>query len=142
MLAEGIALWLTDRGLVDYRPDDPGGDTFLGSLPQDVDDGVSIMDTPGSEPLSKLPVNRPSVQLRARGVPNDYVGPAQRLEALFSALHDLTNADLPNGVRVRWLRAAQSNPVHLGEDESNRSSFVQNYNAYTTAVTEHRPSLD
>lgn len=123
MLADDIADVLTSGGL----------DTdavFTHELPERPNSGLVITPTGGSgydRTMSASPANapleRPSIQLRARATD------AGTAEALLMSAHVILNGmneRAVNGYRYYYVRAIQS-PMYLGRDEANRPLFSCNY---------------
>lgn len=74
-----------------------------GGLPQDLHLG-------GGKGLE-----RPTVQVRVRGAPNDYAGTRQQIESVVNALHGLINTSM-NGALYQAVEALQQ-PIWLGYTE-------------------------
>lgn len=137
MIAEVVARWLTDRGLIDYRPDADGGDTFIGFMPDKPDEAVSITGVPGPEPDMRLGWDTKAVQVRVRGG-RDPVPAHAKAEAIFGELHGLHDVDML-GTWVVGCRSLQSEPASLGLDVTGqRMEYSINFEIEVRALTPHR----
>lgn len=132
MLAEGFARYLTEQGLVDYRPTLEGGDTFLGTVPPTPDALVVLTDTAGGDLWLAVGLERPSFQLLVRGAEHDYPGPQARCNDLIAVLHGLDTVTLPpSGLALVACDAEQTYPAPLGQDRNNRWRFIANFGCRT-----------
>lgn len=132
---DGIARWLTAKGLVAYDPEGPTGDTFLWRMPPEPDQAVGLW-------LYDGPANTwndsetPRLQVRVRGTTDPTVA-YNRVQAIYAALNGLAGVALADGT---WLVlcAAVATPGPMGPDANSRHEFVVNFDLDITAPTEHR----
>lgn len=123
MLADDIADILTSGGLDTLA-------LFTHELPERPNSGLVIAPTGGSgydRTMSSTPANapleRPSIQLRARATDT------LTAEALLMSAHVILNGMSERSInshRYYYIRAIQS-PMYLGRDEANRPLFSCNY---------------
>lgn len=135
---DGIARHLQAQGLVDYRPDDSGGDTFLDDMPSTPDEAVALTVYDAAvEPDSKLGYDEPRLQVRVRGTQDASVS-RDRCAAIYSELHGLGPVTLPDGTLLILCVALQSGPASMGKDQNGRHEHVVNFRAERRNITAHR----
>jgi hypothetical protein len=139
MLAQAAAQYLAQAGLLDYRPDQPGGDGFLDELPDRPDEAVALRDTDGLQPTDQLPYDWLGLQIIVRGTRTPGSS-AERAWAIYGALEGLAAVELPGGL---WLVRcdAQQPPTRLGPDPAGRHRHSVNFLAHCRVPTTHRPAL-
>ncbi|THA82724.1 minor capsid protein [Streptomyces sp. A0592] len=136
-LLHGVALYLHERDLVTYTPDDVGGDLFMEGMPSTPDQCVVLTGYGGPEPDSLLPYDQPRVQIRVRGTTDPRVS-RRRAKAIRSELHGLGPVILPDGTNVISCHALQAAPESLGADDNRRFEHVVNFEFETRETTVHR----
>ncbi len=135
-LAEGIAKYLTARGLLNYQPDGPGGDTFVDTMPPQPDQAVALTLYGGPEPDPESADDEVSLQVRIRGTEDPRLS-RRRSQAIYSVLHGAAGLTLPNGDFL-ILSIAQQTTTALGIDTNGRHEHVVNYRMTYTNQTENR----
>lgn len=133
---DGIARLLDAQGLATYRPTGPGGDLFVEDMPPAPDAAVGLWLYGGEAPDTRNAYDTPRLQVRVRGTADPRVSRA-RAWAIYSALHGLAGAALPDGT---WLilAAARGTPGPMGRDSSGRHEHVVNFDLDISAPTNHR----
>ena len=115
-----------------------GADLFRGLQPDEPDACVTVTEYGGGPPVAlfgePVALERPRVQIRARGEANDYDGPAQRLQLLYLRLAEL-GAVTVNRTRYLAFEPVQQ-PFPLGKDTNERWVFAVNF-AVTREPTRH-----
>ena len=135
---DGIARHLADKTLIDYRPDDTGGDTFLEGMPSGPDRAcaLTIYDA-GDEPDSLLPYDEPRLQVRTRAW--DPSESRDWCADLYGELNGLGPVDLPDGTRLILSVALQPGPASIGKDQNGRHEHSCNFRMERYNPTTHRP---
>ncbi len=143
MIAAALARHLTTQGLVDYRANQPGGDTFLDELPSTPDaavmlgvyrsneiDGVALhgYDEPVVQILTRAPLTRDAHDLA---------------HAIFRELIGITSQTIAGGTvdeaYVVLVTSDQSEPFHLpGTDDNGRHTYTQNLAVHHRVLSTHR----
>lgn len=147
MLIDGISLYIgthvaglsvSGQGSGSGADEDVSGNVFTDWIPSSPERSVSIIQTVGDTPDSKLPYDAPSFQIQARC---EQGSPWAReiLMAIYSQIHALRNITLPDGTVLIYILADQSSPFALGEDENGRPRFTLDFRAETYSPTEERP---
>lgn len=140
MIGVAVALHLDALGLVDYRPDEVGGDCFVDHMPQTPDGAVAIFHTgSGGEADFALPYDEPTVQVMVRGSGDPRVSHGRAAD-IYGALHGLGHTTLPDGSLLISCIALQSAPIAIGQDETGRHRHTLNFALDTFAPTTHRPA--
>lgn len=129
-LLEGIAAYLDQHGLVDYRPGEVGGDCFLEKVPQQPDHVVSLFVYGGDIPDAKLGYDLPLLQVRTRSG-SDPAQSRATSKAIYDLLHGLSLVALPEGTTLVNCIAQQSDPTHIGADDLGRHEHTINYQIET-----------
>ncbi|MGW8762370.1 minor capsid protein [Streptomyces sp. NPDC055815] len=137
-LLDGLARYLTERGLVTYDPTGAGGDCFFEVMPAAPDEAVvlTIYDD-RAEPDSLLPYDEPRVQVRVRGTLDQRVS-RRRCRAVRSALHGLGPVTLPGGTELVLSVCLQGDAAFLGADDNRRTEHVANFRMEIVSPTAHR----
>lgn len=128
MFVAKIAQHLAGRGLVDYRPDQEGGDCFIDRLPQDPAEVVAIYTAPGAPADSALAYDLPAFQVIVRGPGPDPRVPHGRAQAIYDELHGLGDHRLDDDTWVVLIRAAGP-PERLGPDTNERHRYAIQFDA-------------
>ncbi|MGA5354048.1 minor capsid protein [Streptomyces thermodiastaticus] len=122
-LADGLARYLAELGLLAYDPTGVSGDTFIGTMPPVPDQAVSLTLYGAGTTPSRDDADLASVQIRVRGTADPRVSEARCL-ALRDALHGLAGVELPDGT---WLVLATApRPSPMGVDGNGRHEHVTN----------------
>lgn len=102
-----------------------GTTIFKGILPDTPDACVALIETGGMESghtmsggAGSASIERPTVEVIARGAPGDYATPRTKAKDAFNALDGITNTTL-SSVRYFSVRAIQS-PFLIGRDANDR----------------------
>jgi hypothetical protein len=135
-LAEGIAQYLTARGLLTYDPDGVTGDTFIDTMPPQPDQAVALTLYGSGEPDPLAEDDQVSLQVRIRGTEDPRLS-RRRSQAIYSVLHGAAGLVLPDGTFL-ILAIAQQTTTSLGIDQNNRHEHVVNYRINYSNPTEHR----
>lgn len=137
MLVVEIAKYLDQLDLVTFDESGVSGDCFIAGMPPQPTDAVALYPTGGPGSDSKLGYDEPTFQVRVRG--RQHPVPAfDRAQAIYDALHGLTNAELPGGTWLVSLLGIQSDPVYIGRDDNNRPEYTLNFRAEIRNVSTHR----
>lgn len=143
MIAAALARHLTAQGIVDYRANQPGGDTFLDELPSTPDravmlgvyraneiDGIALhaYDEPVVQILTRAPRTRDAHDLA---------------HEIFAELIGITSqtiaADTVDEAYVVLVTSDQSEPYHLpGTDDNGRHTYTQNLAVHHRVTSTHR----
>lgn len=129
MIQDEVARYLAARvpPLVDYRPDDIGGDCFIDRLPDEPHKAVMIRGTGGPQADMKFAYDNPTFQVWVRD-PAGRLPAYDRARGLYNALHGLWSVELtPGGTWVVSCRGIQSEPVPMGQDANGREEFSLNF---------------
>lgn len=138
-LVEELAQLLHNLGLGAYRADgSAGGDIFLFAAPTSPDSAITITPYAGVEADSKLGYDEPRFQIRTRAPAADSRVAMQRAQAIYDALHGLSNLTLPGGTWLCLMIGLQSGPASLGRDANGRLELVLNFRAELRRTTIHR----
>lgn len=137
-LLDGLARYLTDRGLVTYTPDTAGGDVALEAIPQEPAECVVLTLYGGPESDSRLPYDEPRLQVRTRG-DGDRRTSYNRLVTIRGELHGAGPVTLPDGTRLLSCYALQT-PAYLGLDDNGRHHHSCNFQLEVYAPSVHRPA--
>ncbi|KKN42009.1 hypothetical protein LCGC14_0717690 [marine sediment metagenome] len=122
----------TDIGamLIDEGVGTLGTDLFIGSKPANVDACVVVFPSGGSDPEPDYNYERPRVQVYVRGPKEDFLAPANKAEAVKTALKSKTDIT-KNGVRYVTIWQ-EGDVIHLGMDENGRHQFTVNFRIHRT----------
>lgn len=88
------------------------------------DRAICLYETPGlpADPAWKL--TYPSMQVIARGAPDEYRQVRDKMQEVFNALH---GADEILGAAFVYFYCKQSAPIQMGQDERKRMSMALNF---------------
>jgi hypothetical protein len=116
MLMEEIYEYLTVLGLVNYQT---GWPCYIGYMPDDQDQTVSLYETGGYPAMELLRENqRVTFQLRVRGGRRDYVNVRNQWLALFNALQDTSQDEVPPFLPgVVYIQALHNGPLMFSDDK-------------------------
>jgi hypothetical protein len=118
-----------------------GTNLFAGLQPDEPDRCVSVFERPGMKPLMTFTgapaptggtpqpqslLDRPLIQLRARGPMGSYSATNTLMQQVFGALQGLANQDVPSGGMFFLLFEATGFPLYMGQDTRQRPSFSLN----------------
>lgn len=143
-LAEGIAAWLGANvpGLA-WQPDGAYPDGTVGlyveQLPAGPDVAVAVLTTDGQPSDSLLAWDMPALQVRVRGDRSPF-GAQQIAQRIYSALHGLSDVELPDGMWLGLATCLNSGPTTSAPDEQGRWQWVVGVDLQVMAPTEHRPA--
>ncbi|MFG3037779.1 minor capsid protein [Streptomyces sp. NPDC048330] len=129
----GIAQLLDSTGLVTYDPTGTSGDIFIEAMPPAPDAAVSLALYDAGPQQARDDDTDQRLQVRVRGGPDPRVSRA-RAQAIYAALHGLTNTQLSDGTWV-VLIAARGIPAPMGADSNGRHEHVTNYDVATASPT-------
>lgn len=143
-ILDAVAAHLAGLGLVVYDPTgavEPGDwSLFVESLPDQPDRAVALFRYGGPPPDPLWPWDDVNVQVRVRGTADPRVS-GDRAQAVYSALHGLSETTLPGGVWVQDATANQAGPVSIGTDPAGRHEHTVNFTFSIDNPTDHRPAL-
>lgn len=143
MIAAALARHLTGLGLVDYRANDAGGDTFLDELPSTPDTAVMLGVYRSNEidGVALHGYDEPVVQIltRARKTRDAH----DLAHAIFGELIGITSQTIAGGTvdeaYVVLVTSDQSEPYHLpGTDDNGRHTYTQNLAVHHRVLSTHR----
>ncbi|MGW6455031.1 minor capsid protein [Streptomyces sp. NPDC055078] len=137
-LLDGIAQYLSERGIVTYDPAGASGNLFIESMPSTP--GVAVVLTlydGGMESDSRLPYDEPRMQVRVRGTQDPRVSRAL-CARIRSELHGLGSVVLPGGIELILAVALQGGPASIGVDANQRHEHVCNLRMEIVSPTAHR----
>ena len=139
-LLDGLARHLQNNGLGTYQPNGVGGDIFIESLPSTPDVCTVLTLYGGPEPDARLPYDEPRLQVRCRGTQDPRISRA-RAQAVYELLQGARRLTLPDGTYVVLVRALQSRPASMGQDEQRRHEHSINFQLDgTSSPTTNRPA--
>ncbi len=116
---------------------------FVGQMPDNVDTGLSVIETGGAFPLRTMgagasaigaptaPVELPRVQVLSRSP--IYATARAKAQDAFNLLDGIAARTI-NGVRYLYITAVQS-PMDLGRDKNNRAHFSVNFDVVKAVST-------
>lgn len=113
-----------------------GTNIFVGHLEGEPDDQLAVIERGGGPPFmtleqssgssaSQMKVDQPTVQIRARAA--SYATGQQTVNAVFKALHAVSEQTLNSGGLLFHLIEAVQSPIYLGRDENQRHEWSQNF---------------
>lgn len=90
------------------------------------DRSICVYFAGGRPPETRARAAYPNVQIRVRGMPNDFNAVQQKEDAIFCFLHA---GDAPDDIGLNYVYAyaQQSAPISMGQDEKRRPALVRNY---------------
>lgn len=135
-LLDGLARYLHGLGLVVYDPEGVGGDVFVDTMPESPDSAIALGSYGLGVPDPLNDDDETGLQVRARGGPDPRVS-RQRCQAIYSALHGLTDVELPGGTWLSLCTAIQT-PSPLGVDSTGRQEHVVNFRLILVNETTYR----
>lgn len=139
-LLEEFAQLLSDLGLGTYKADGTvGGSIFLVELPQAPDAAMAVGKYGLGESDSKLHYDEPGIQVRIRDVGTDARLAEQRAQAVWDALHALSNRTLAGGTWLQLAVCQQGTPTYLGRDGNGRHEWTVNARCEIEHPTLNRP---
>lgn len=106
----------------------PAGETgwslWVGDEPPSPDTAITIYDTGGYEPLYSTYIEHPTVQVRVRGSPYDYVVAHKKIQGIKELLISSDGVIINDTGYSFWLQGDLS---FLYNDENSRPVFVCNF---------------
>lgn len=137
MLAVEVAQHLSAQvPAVTFHLTTPGGNCFIGDLPDQPDEAVAIFSTGGPEASTKDGYAQPAIQVMVRGTGDPRTGDTLA-QAIYDELHGLRYVTLPGGTHVVYCAGIQPEPVSLGEDENGRHRYSLNFRFELRKPTSH-----
>ncbi len=108
-----------------------GTDLFKGWMPATPDACVVVLETGGTSPdpgfgSSTVRTERPTVQVIARGAPDDYTGPRTKAQDAWDALEAVEAPQQLSGTTY-WSVQALQNPFPMDRDDNDRFLFSANF---------------
>jgi hypothetical protein len=124
MIVVEIAEFIQANDLGVYDPDGVSGDVFIELMPPAPDEAICVYSTGGQPSDVATSIDRPGAQIIVRGTadPRAAMVRAAAVHALFNRQHSITFTD--DGTRVMLCHCRQSEPVHLGTDETGRHEYM------------------
>lgn len=102
-----------------------GWSIHIGKEPTTPHTTITIYDSGGLTPNPAWLLDFPSIQVRIRGAPGDYIGAQQKIVDCKNTLLGLPSQDLNSD---RWVSVRQIGDINLiGYDDSNRPMFTMNF---------------
>lgn len=138
-LTEEFARLLHQLGLGVYDDTGVTGDIYLDRLPPEPDAGFAVVRYGAGEADSKLPYEEINLQVRVRGPAGDARVAERRAQAVYDALHGLSNRELPGGTQLMLAVGNQGGPIRLGPDQHDRPEYTVNLRAELHRPTTNRP---
>lgn len=121
-----VAQYLAAQGLVTYGGS--SGDVAIAHIhstaPAEL---VVLTPTGGRQSDSGLPYDTVTFQVRVRSAQIQTAN--DRLQAIYDALHGLSDMTMPGGTYTVSVLGIQAGPVYMGTDSSTRHEFVCNFEA-------------
>lgn len=118
------------------------GNVFVEWMPSTPDLAIAVMTQPGQSSLSKMPDDRPGVQVLVRGTRNNPRDGYDLARSIFGELAGLDLVTLDDaGVDEVFLIGCsplQSEPVSIGQDANERFEWSLNFTCHTYNPTTHR----
>lgn len=108
-----------------------GTDLFVGTMPPDPDDNITLRDTPWRPSELNYELEMPGIQILIRGKKGTYNDVYTKAKAVHTALHGYQ--DTINGARYLVVAAAHT-PFYVGEDKSSRPLFSINFEVQRTTA--------
>ena len=97
----------------------------IGKQPDKPDRCITVYDSGGADPNPQWLVDYPTVQVRIRGNPNDYLEAHQKGGEIVDTLIGLPSQDIGQD---RWVSVAQTGGIaFIGYDEKKRPMFSTNW---------------
>jgi hypothetical protein len=121
--SETIRAHLQTAGLVDGIS---GWTGFSGYFPNTPDRCVAITDTSGPAPEASFAYEEPGIQLRVRGLREDYTLTNTKVTELFDALH---GQSINSEYAACW---AQGSPIFMSYDTNERPVWSVNFKLMRT----------
>lgn len=121
-LITDIAQYLEDEGLGVQ-----GTSIFCQYMPENIVNGLSVIDTGGPQPDEYLPTHEPTFQIFIRS--EDYPTGKAKLESVRSALHQMSGTLV--GSTYFFFILALSEGGHIGRNDNGNDEFSINFHART-----------
>lgn len=137
MTVEGVARYLTDKNVIDYRPTAVGGDAFVGSIPDSPDLVATFWPGASPEASPKHGYRYVAVQVWLRSTQGQPMTGHALGASIYNHLHGLSNTTLPDDTYVVDCRGVQSDPARMGPDQNNRMEYSINFLLEIRSETEH-----
>lgn len=127
-LTEQVARFIDARGLAEFDYDGVTGNVFLQTSPANPHESWAIYST-GGPPGDRTKIyNRATIQVVIRTIPGDPRKGEGQARELVEALNGFNSAFLTEGGNyIVDTEALQSAPNNIGQDESGRYEFSQNF---------------
>lgn len=123
-----VAKFLQTKGLLIFDETGLTGNTFIQTSPDKPDESISIYSTGGPPGDRKKVYRRGTIQIVIRTKPNDPRIGESKAEAIISALNGFNSDYLETGGNfVIDTEAMQAAPNNIGQDETDRFEFSQNF---------------
>lgn len=140
-ITEDIAQLLHDLAVGDYRADGSvGGTIYLTHLPDSPDEVMAVARYAGGTADSRLPYDPVNIQVRVRGTRTDARTGEASAQAVYDAVHGLTDRPLTSGARLLLAVGAQGGPVYMARDSVGRHEWAVNFNCEIHRRTANRRS--
>jgi hypothetical protein len=136
-LLEEVAELLAELGLGTYDPDGAGGDIFLAAMPITPDAAVVLSRQAGVESDAGLAYDEPVVRVRVRAAPRNATAGEARAQAIYDAVHGLSNRRLPGDTWLVSSVGTEAGPVYVSRDNNDRDEW-----AVTMRMELHRPTAN
>ncbi len=102
-----------------------GTDLFIGNEPENPDFVITVYDTGGTSPNARFLRDEPTVQIRVRGKPGDYLSAWTKAQDIKDALLGLGTQVLSGTNYVMFLQVGDVQSI--GRDENDRPLIVTNW---------------
>lgn len=119
--------------VIDYRPDQVGGDTFINLMPLDPEEAIAFVTAGGGARFDGY--DHPHLQVRVRGY--DQIKVQETAWDIYNELAGLKSVSLSDGT---WMVicSAIAPPYYLGQDARERHEFTTNFEVRVDTRTQHR----
>ena len=131
-ILEDIGAWLEQKAIIG---DEVGWPWWIGLVPATQegivsDQAIALSEIPaGAAPVTRSPEPR-GLQVRIRGIKDDYLGPQAKLRDIHAVLHRRTlkvgNTD------ARWIESQTASPIPWGLDHAGRWEFSWNFTVWAS----------
>jgi hypothetical protein len=139
LVGVSIGKWLGDNidGLTYSETEE--SNIAINDMPTSPDHAVTIVDTGGYEPDSRLPYDNTHVQLIIRSDSASPVWALTTWEAIYQKIHGLRNVAMADGTLLVYSLVRQGNPISVGQDNTDRHQYVMNLYIELLNPSEWRP---
>lgn len=131
LVSTEIAAYLQAQGIGTI-----GTTIFKERMPDTPNTAITIFSTGGILSDPKEGYDNPTIQIMTRA--DDPATAYNKIASIYDVLQGLNNVTLASGTRLIHMYALQSQPINIGQDETKRTRFTQNYQLLVRNLTAHR----